>query len=269
MSIDLLNRTDAPFKNEFWEMIDLSVKSIAQMQLSGRKLLYTEGPAGLGLQFVPGYSRNESDNDLLISVPQGVPLIQLSSSFSISGRDIEAFNREGLKINLQNLVYSLQKITSAEDKLIFYGLQSSGIYGLLTEPNVQRIKLSSWDQAGDAVQSITGAIEALDKENFHGPYSLALSTSLYNKLFRKYPDSDIVEIDHLKMLVADGIIKSSSIRSGGVILSSSLEFSSLVLGQDLSAGFEGPSGTDYVFTLSETIALRISVPKSVCVLDVS
>lgn len=267
--MNLLNRDDVPFGTEFWSMLDSTVKSIAQMQLSARKLIYTEGPVGLGLQFVPGNEKliEKSEGGEEISLPQGTPLVQLSTTFSVAGRDIEAFQKAGLKLNLQELINSLIKITAQEDKLLFYGSKLSGLSGLLTHPDVLRIKLTSWDQPGDSVESVIRAIEMLDKEGFHGPYSLALSVSLYNKLFRRYPNTEILELDHLKQLVTDGIIKSAAISSGGVIVASGIEFSSIVLGQDLMAGFEGPSATNYIFTLSETLALRLIITKSVCVLE--
>jgi uncharacterized linocin/CFP29 family protein len=269
MSLKLLNRDDAPFDQQFWNLLDDTIKNVAQSQLSARKLLYTEGPAGLGLQFVPG---NEKMVEALeggpdISLPQGVPLVQLSSSFSIAARDIEASRKTGLRINLENLISSLLKITSQEDKLLLYGIKASGLYGLMNHPQALRMKLDKWDQVGDAMESVLKAVDILDKEGYHGPYSLGLSANLYNKLFRRYPNTEIIEMEHLKTLVTDGIIKSAAIDSGGVLIASALEYASIVLGQDLVAGFEGPSARDYVFSLSETVALRIVVPKSICVLE--
>ena len=52
MSLSLLNRDDAPFDQQFWNTLDDTIKNVAQAQLSVRKLLYTEGPCGLGMQFV-------------------------------------------------------------------------------------------------------------------------------------------------------------------------------------------------------------------------
>lgn len=269
MSLSLLNRDDAPFDQQFWKTLDDTVKNVAQAQLSVRKLLYTEGPCGLGLQFVPGNEKlvEAKEDGPDISLAHGVPLVQLSSSFSIAARDIEAFKKAGLKINLENLISSVLKITSQEDRLLLYGIKDSGLYGLISHPEVLRFKMNPWDQVGDAVESILKATEVLDKEGFYGPYSLALSTTLYNKLFRRYPDTEIIEMNHLQTLVTEGIIKSAAISSGGVLIASAQEYVSIVLGQDLMAGFEGPSSRDYVFNLSETVALRIVVPKSICVLE--
>ena len=269
MSTDLLNRTDAPFDLSFWSMIDETVIKIAQSQLSTRKLIYADGPFGSGMQYVPGkeqmIERLESGVDL--SAPPAVPLIQLATRFTLPSRDIEAYRSSGVPMNLESLVLCVLAITAQEDSLLFYGSKSSGLSGLLTNPGVQKMKMKAWDKVGDAVETIIAAVEKLDAAGFHGPYSLGLSVPLYNKLFRRYPETEILEMDHLKSLVTEGIVKSASIKNGGVLLSSNKAFASIILGQDLIAGFEGPSGRDYVFTLSETVALRLNIPSSVCVLD--
>lgn len=266
---DLLNRDDAPFESGFWDLIDQTVRSVAESQLSARKLIYSDGPFGLGLQFVPGTEKDTGkvENGMEITAPICMPLPLFNASFSISAREIEAHKRDGLSLSLQQLIKNVLNVCAQEDSFIFYGLKTMGIPGLLNSPGVQKSKLKEWDQVGDAVEAVIAAVEKLDAAGFHCPYSLALSTALYNKLFRRYPQTEILEMDHLKALVTDGIIKASAISSGGVLIASGRAFASIILGQDLSVGFEGPSGRDFIFTLSESLALRLIMPSSVCVLE--
>jgi uncharacterized linocin/CFP29 family protein len=266
---NLLNWADAPFDNEFWDMLDQTVRSVAQNQLSARHLLYSEGPYGLGLQVVPGKEReiNQNKSEVTFSIAQGAPLVQLSTTFKIPARDIETHEQTKISLNFEELITRLLDITAQEEYLLYYGNDSSGLKGLLTESGIQHFSLKPWNEVGDAVESLIDAVKVLDNVGFHGPYSLALSSDRYNKLFRRYPQSDVLEMDHLKSLITGGIIKAQAISSGGVLVAEGKQFVSIILGQDLSAGFEGPSGRDYIFTLSETIALRVAVPSSVCVLD--
>lgn len=265
---NLLNREDAPFENSFWDSIDRMVKSVAESQLSARRLIYAEGPFGLGMQFVPGTeSLGKEENGLKISIPNRMPLSLLEKSFSIPAREIEAHRREGLDLGLDTLVFSVMAACAQEDSLLYYGLKSSGITGLLNTPGVLKSRLKPWDEVGDAVEAVITAAEKLDNAGFHGPYSLALSTPLYNKLFRRYPQTEILEMDHMKSLVTEGIFKAAAISSGGVLLASGKAFASIILGQDLSVGFEGPSGREYIFNVSESLALRLVLPSSVCVLE--
>lgn len=106
----------------------------------------------------------------------------------------------------------------------------------------------------------------LDGAGFHGPYTLALAPSVYNLLFRRYPQSNATQIEHLRLLVTDGIVKAPAVSSGGVLLASGRQSASIILGQDLMASFVGPSGRDYEFMVSESLVLRLMEPAAVCVL---
>ncbi|MFP4418229.1 MAG: encapsulin, partial [Chitinispirillaceae bacterium] len=78
-----------------------------------------------------------------------------------------------------------------------------------------------------------------------------------------------IELEHLRSLVSGGIIKAPAIREGGVLLATGKQFASIILGQDMMTGFEGPDGRNYTFFISESIALRLSVPSTICFLKSS
>ncbi|MGC8787569.1 MAG: encapsulin, partial [Anaerolineae bacterium] len=53
MANKYLGREDAPISAALWEKLDTVMIEVAKSQLTGRRLLYIEGPYGLGLKFVP------------------------------------------------------------------------------------------------------------------------------------------------------------------------------------------------------------------------
>ena len=131
---------------------------------------------------------------------------------------------------------------------------------------MQGVELKKWDQVGAAVEDIIKAVTKLDDAGFHGPYVLGLCASLYNLLFRRYPQGNLTEIEHVRQIAADGVVKAPAIETGGVLVASGTQFASIVLGQDMMAGFVGPVARDYEFSVSETVALRLVEPGVVCVL---
>ncbi|MCL2688264.1 MAG: bacteriocin family protein [Chitinispirillia bacterium] len=270
MSAELLGRGDTPFGSDIWEFIDKTVLSAASQNLCGRKLLHTEGPYGIDLKFVPSRDKgidDESGEDLTVSQAASAPLALLSAKFSIGARDIEQYTKHRIAFDTNEIISSTLAITAKEDKLIFEGSKSLGAPGLLNTPGIMKSKLKPWIKIGDAAESIIEAVDKLDSAGFHGPYSLALSAPLYNSLFKRYPQEEVLEIEHLKSLITGGIIKSSSLKNTGVLINTGSRYASIVLGQDLAAGFEGPSGRDFVFTLSESVSLRVVVPQAVCVME--
>ena len=120
---------------------------------------------------------------------------------------------------------------------------------------------------GQAANDIIKAVTLLDESGFHGPYSLALAPSRYNQLYRLYPRGNMTELSHLQSIVTAGIFKASVLKEGGVMLASGLQYASIVIGQDMSVGFIGPSDGGLDFSISESLALHVRQPKSICVLQ--
>ncbi|MDG5814910.1 family 1 encapsulin nanocompartment shell protein [Chitinispirillales bacterium ANBcel5] len=268
---EFLNRDDAPFEESVWDLIDSTVKSVATQQLSARKLLHIEGPYGLGVKSISMHDQhiegNGESGPQLISA-QSIPLVLISSSFSLDGRDLDLYTKSKIVFDMKDLVSSVLTCAKMEDKLLYYGSEPMKTHGLTNSPGTKKTKLREWSGVGDATESVIEAINELDKAGFHGPYSLALEPTLYNSLFRRYPQEEVLEFEHLKSLVGGSIIKASALNSGGVLVASGEQFATIALGQDLMAGFEGPEGMEYVFFVSESIALRVNVPESVCVMQV-
>jgi len=52
-----------------------------------------------------------------------------------------------------------------------------------------------------------------------------------------------------------------------VLLASGLQYASIAIGQDMVVGFVGPKDGELEFSISESLALRIRQPKSICVLE--
>jgi uncharacterized linocin/CFP29 family protein len=269
MSEKFLNRGDAPFTEKVWEKIDEAVTVAAKGQLSGRRLLHVEGPYGLGLKSIPTPDRviKEGAGEGASVVASSVtPVAAIQGGFCLAARDVAAFEETGLPLNLQVAAAAAIACAREEDALLFHGSKPLGVEGLMTAKGTQSLKLKPWDEVGVAAGDIIQAATLLDSAGFHGPYALGLAPSLYNLLFRRYPQGDKTEIEHLRVLVTDGIVKASALSSGGVLLASGTQFASIVLGQDLLTAFVGPSGRDYEFVVSESLALRLLEPAAVCML---
>ncbi len=269
MADKYLHRDDAPFTREVWELIDKTVRAAAVSQLSARKLLHAQGPFGYGLKSIPGPEQvvEGKEGEAQVRASISTPVASVIQPFSLAAGDIEQHEQSGLPIDMKAVVSAALACARKEDELLFYGSKALGIPGLLNTSGIQSMGLRPWAEVGDAVEDIIAATSLLDEAGFHGPYSLALTPGLYNKLFRRYPQGNTIELDHLKSLVTDGIVKAPSIREGGVLLATGKQFASIVLGQDMMTGFEGPEGRDYNFFISESLALKVSVPSTVCLLN--
>jgi uncharacterized linocin/CFP29 family protein len=261
MANKYLAREDTPFGSEIWELLDGAMKEAAESQLIGRRLLDVEGPFGLGLKSVP-LGDAETESGFIAS--QVLPVVFIQKTFSLGTRDLANYEREGVALDTCPVSETARECARLEDDLIFHG--TANVPGLLTAGDSNSMNLLSWDEVGAAAKGIIEAITRLDDAGFHGPYSLALAPERYNLLFRLYPQGKQSELEHIKTMVAAGIYKMPILKGGGVLLVSTAQCASIVLGQDMSIGYVGPAGAKQEFTISESLTVRIRQPQAICVL---
>ena len=269
MSEKYLHRNDAPFGDSVWERIDETVVGAAKSQLCGRRLLHIKGPYGLGLKALPtGDMTLEEKNTggTIMSAPCVIPLVMIQSQFSLPVRDIAAFEQSGMPLDLGKAAKAAIDCAQQEDNLIFNGSKAAGVKGLMNIEGSSSAKLSSWDTVGAAADDIIKAVTELDKTGFHGPYTLGLSPVLYNLLFRRYPQGNQTEMEHIRQIVTEGVIKTPALPSGGILLCSGSQYATVAIGQDLMTAFVGPSGSEYEFLVSESAALSIYETGALCIL---
>jgi uncharacterized linocin/CFP29 family protein len=260
MANKYLARDDAPFGAEVWEALDAAALGAARGQLAGRRLLHVEGPYGLGLKVVP-----LQDAEMEAGfVARALPLVLIRKGFSLGVRDLAAFEREKIALDLGPVAEAATAAARQEDALIFLG--ATGVPGLLSAEGVHELTLSPWEQAGAAAEDIVRAMTALDDAGFHGPYALGLAPALYNRLFRLYPHGNQSEMEHLKTMVADGVFKAPVLESGGVLLATGRQYAVIVLGQDMAVGFVGPAEGRLEFSISESLVPLIRQPGAICML---
>ncbi|MFO8008667.1 MAG: family 1 encapsulin nanocompartment shell protein [Candidatus Brocadiia bacterium] len=269
MSHHHLAREDAPFGDDVWEHIDKAAIETARGQLSARRMLHVEGPYGLGLKALGGPDELVHEEDEMaaaVSAACLVPLASIRKGFTIPMRDIAAHERGGVPFGAPQVAHTAIACARREDQILFNGSDALGVAGLLNMDGSASVELGEWAEPGAAMEDLIKAATALDDASFHGPYALGLSPERYNLLFRRYRQGNMVEIEHVRNLVTDGVVKVPALDSGGVMVASGRQFATIVLGQDLSVGFIGPADGNYEFDLSETVALRVAHPGCICVL---
>ena len=289
MASKYLGREGAPISAAVWEKLDATMIEAAKSQLVGRRLLAIEGPFGLGLKFVPlddmivsfgweemqgkGAEKAEDSAEALLGMEPEIvaspvlPLALVRHGFALGVRDLAAFERDGVALDLAGVAEAAIACAHAEDELIFRGSVDLGVSGLMNVEDSHSLKLGAWTKVGHAADDVIKAVTLLDGADFHGPYSLALAPGRYNQLYRMYPQGSMTELAHLQTIITGGIFKAPVAKEGGVLLASGAQFASIVLGQDMALGFVGPSDGDLEFSITESLALHVRQPGSVCALQ--
>jgi uncharacterized linocin/CFP29 family protein len=264
--MDTLNRDRAPFPAEIWQMIDEAAASAAKDQLTARRYLDLEGPFGVGLTTIEvgndDYCRQPGPDEAGAIIGRAIPLPMLRKSFQLSIRRVSAYVQNGQPLDLSPAQDAAEAVANREEEMVYSGQPSMGLHGLLTIEGHQQVPGSDWTAPDRALQNVLAAATRLDESGYRGPYALALSPPLYNNLFRLYPGSDIMVLEHLRRLCTAGIYKTAI--TGGVLVDT--RAGALILGQDLQSGYSSQDGVHYQLYVSESIVLRVDEPKAICVI---
>jgi uncharacterized linocin/CFP29 family protein len=265
---DYLQREDAPFGEEVWELLDATVTGAATSQLSVRRVVQTVGPYGYGLKQLPGTDELVGEQDgVSVAASRAIPVVQLSAGFALSRRDIAAFKATGISPSLAPAARAALAIAAQEDKILLEGSKKNAVAGLINTEGISKVTLRDWNEVGAAAANMIEAVSVLDKAGFHGPYSLALAPEKYNLLFRRYPQGNATELEHIGQFITGAVVKAPALSEGALLLASGPQYVAILVGQDLTVGFVGPTADlGYEFTVSESFALQVRAPGAICVL---
>jgi uncharacterized linocin/CFP29 family protein len=266
--MDSLNRIQAPLSAEIWQAVDEAAMGAARDRLTARRFLDVEGPFGVGLTAIEvgndDYCRQPEAHEAGAIIGKAVSVPMIRRSFRLSIRRVAAYLDNGQPLDLSPVEDAAEAVADREEEIIYEGVPGSGLPGLLTAGG-SAIEGGNWSAVDRALEDVLTAVTALDDNGFRGPYALALSPVLYNGLFRLYPGTDTLQLEHLKRLCTRGIFKAPI--AGGVLVDPRVGV--LIVGQDLRTGYMSQDGIHYHLYLSESLVLRIDEPRAIATIKVT
>src|ERR1043166_8099970 len=255
LSSDLLNE------------VERAAVSGARDILSGRRILDVEGPYGLGLTTLEvgndDLCRQPGPGEASAVVSQALSIPMIYRRFSVSKRRISAYEETRQPLNLKIAEDAAQAVAAREEEFVYYGQPAFHLPGLLTAVRRNNISGRNWNNIDEVLDDVIEAVNILDGKGYRGPYGLALAPVLYNNLFRRYPGTDLLQIEHLKRLCTRGIVKAAI--EGGVVVAT--DVGSIVLGQDMQVSYLGPDAAHENFTVNESMVLKVDAPDAICTIS--
>ncbi|MBI5163686.1 MAG: encapsulin [Magnetospirillum sp.] len=262
--MDALNRDRAPFGAEVWASIDATAADAARALLTARRFLDVDGPFGLGLTAVEAGSDEFADrpegSEAVAILGAAVSVPMLWTGFGLSLRRVAALAEHGQPLDLAPATHAAEAVARLEERLIYYGDAKAGLAGLMTAGGSTVVEGGDWLRIDQALKDVLTAVTTLDEAGFRGPYALAVGPRLYNGLFRRYDNSDMLQVEHLGRLCTRGIHKAPI--EGAVLVDPRV--GRLMIGQDLMAGFSASDGIHCRLFLSESLVLKLDDAAAVC-----
>lgn len=269
-----------PLNDQEWENIKTVVINVARRRLIGRRIVDLHGPLGPGIQTIvhdhfAGTTMGrigllgEEESDPVRSVRRESGIIPIIyKDFILHWRDIETARQTGTSLDVAAAAGAAAFCADAEDDLIFNGNPEMGYEGLMVVEGRQVITRRDWTQSGNPFQDVVDATQALVEHGFYGPYAMVISPRLYTQMHQVHPGTGVLEIEHIRQLVTDGVYQSPLIRDGfGLIVSTGAANFDLAVAQDLTVAYLGAEHMNHPFRVFESVYLRIKRHGSICTLE--
>lgn len=262
--MDILRRSASLITTEAWAELDDQAKKVLTANLSARKFVDVVGPKGWTYSaHATGrldIASGQPKDGVLFGVNKVLPLVESRYTFDMDIWELDNISRGAKDPDLSALEKAAKEIALFEEKAVYKGLAAAGIDGLATAAKKRFVKLGGND--GEKIEdAVSAAIFKLHEDAVEGPYALVASPKLWKAVYGAtscYPISK-----HLGNLVDKVILSTQdepyvvSLRGGDF---------ELVLGQDLSLGFEERNGGKVRLFFTESFTFRVITPEAIVAL---
>jgi uncharacterized linocin/CFP29 family protein len=255
--MDDLRRPLAPITAAAWEAIEAEARRTLQTTLAARKLVDFTGPLGwstsaanLG-RTAPLPERNDG---IAAALRRVQPLVELRAEFELAREEVDAIARGAPDPNLDPVRTAAQKMAKAEDRAVLVGYPEAGIVGIQNAAAERALTISENYEQYPGV--VAAALAKLRQEGVDGPYAIALGPRCYPGLMRTTTPSGYPIIEHVRRLLAGPVIWAPAIDGALVVSLRGGDFD-LVVGRDLSIGYEDHSSTAVRLYLQESFTFRV------------
>lgn len=270
---------DAPLTSQDFLQLDQIVIDTARRQLVGRRFIELYGPLGRGVQsifndiFIENYEakmdfQGSFDTDIESSKRVNYTIPLLYKDFVLYWRDLEQAKVLDIPVDFSVAANAARDVAILEDQMIFHGSKEFDIPGLMNVKGRLTHLIGNWYESGNAFQDIVEARNKLLEMKHNGPFALVLSPELYSLLHRVHKDTNVLEIEHVRELVTDGVFQSPVLKGKtGVIVNTGQNNLDLAVSEDFETAYLGDEGMNHPFRVYETVVLRIKRPSAICTLD--
>jgi uncharacterized linocin/CFP29 family protein len=258
-----LHRELAPISVEAWKAIDEEARKTLEVTLAARRIVDFTGPLGWQASAV-SLGRSEalpsSPSDGVTAALRRVQrLVELRASFEIQRRELDAIDRGAKSFDLDAVRAAAAALAIGEDRTVFHGYPDADIQGICEAAESASLSLSRDYQRYPLV--VSEALARLRTAGVGGPYAIALGPDCYKGLTGTATSGGYPVLEHVRQLIPDAILWAPGVR-GAVVASQRGGDFELIVGRDLSIGYEDHSTATVRLYLEESMTFRVLSPEA-------
>jgi uncharacterized linocin/CFP29 family protein len=181
-------------------------------------------------------------------------MVDLRKVFTLRREELSALERGAEDADLDPLRDAARDIAAAEDGLVFDGLPSIDVGGIVgSSPHEAPTIPTDYEEYPFAVAA---AVSRLKHAGVAGPYAIALGPDCYQGVTETTQHGGQVVFEHLRKILGGPLVWAPTLR-GAVVLSMRGGDYHLQVGQDHSLGYLSHDAETVELYLEETIGFRV------------
>ncbi|MDC7227024.1 MAG: family 1 encapsulin nanocompartment shell protein [Spirochaetales bacterium] len=260
--MDILKKNLAPISDLAWSEIDEMAKNTLVANLSARKFLDFDGPHGFSYTSINlgrlSMGESPDKNGVKYGIYNIQPLVESRVNFSLKTWELDNIERGAKDISLDSLVEATKKIASFEESAIYNGFEVGGIKGIHELSGGNTIKM---DLDNDSIlDSLTEAQTRMQSEGVDGNCNLIVNPALWKFLGRVSPGGSLKTL--VEKQIGGSVIYSDAV-TGALLMSSRGGDAEIIVGQDMSIGYDHHTSDEVFLFLTESFTFRVISPEAI------
>lgn len=260
--MSILRRSTPMVSSEAWTEMDKVAKATLQNELSGRKFVDFIGPKGWDYAAHPLGKLQVGDHQtgpVKYGINAVLPLIESRCTFELETWELDNITRGSRNPNLKALEDAARHIAHFEEHAIFHGFEPGCIVGLFESGTDHTVDLNGDDDLA-VLKAIANALARLSSYSIEGPYVLLAEPWLWEILHVRSECYPLTQKLHNMGIVH---IIRTSFEGGSCVLSKRGGDFELIIGQDISLGYQETIGSKSRFFFTESFTFHVINPEAV------
>jgi len=264
--MNILKKSLAPITDRAWQEIDLQSEKVVREYLTARQIADIDGPNGIELGAVSTgrliIPPNQSREGINYGIREVIPLVEVRKPFNLDLWELDNASRGAADLDLKNLEEAAKQVASFEDDCLYHGFDATHTPGMAKSMEEKPVKISL--NASDFIRTIVDQIAALKQRAVEGPYALVIPDTVWSKLVSLSSGYPLHR--QLKEIIEGPVIMHHSNKEIFLVSKRGGDFE-LVLGQNISLGYEVHDTEKIKLYFTESFTYRILSPEAFRVLQ--
>jgi len=264
--MNILKKAIAPITEEGWKEIIDQADKIFKTHLTARKFVDIDGPNGLeyggvstGKLIIPEKHTKKGINWGLREI---LPLIEIRKPFELDIWEIDNLDRGAKDVDLEPMENAAREVAAFEENAIYNGFEKGKIKGL--KNNSESPKMVKTSDPDDLLKIIGEQVINLEKEGVEGPYTLIADLQNWKKLISVTKGFPVIK--QLQKIIKGNVILNHNNKDSYLVSERGGDYE-LILGQDISIGYESHDNEKVKLYFTESFTFRVLSPEAIRVLS--